>query len=65
MVYSLLEMGKFRFRAAVLAPDMFKIAYCAVVEIMPVAALVPAVLASVTSAVVITTDNPPAMAISK
>jgi hypothetical protein len=40
-------------------------AYCAVVEPMLVAELVPCVSVSVTSVVVIETDKPPAMAMSK
>jgi hypothetical protein len=44
---------------------MFKIAYCAVVVPRLVAVLVPAVLASVTFAVVIVMGRPPAMEISK
>jgi hypothetical protein len=65
MVYCLPGTGRLRFRAAVLIPDMFRMAYCAVVELIAVAELVPAVLTSVTSAIVIGTDNAPAMAISK
>jgi hypothetical protein len=64
-MYHLLVIGKFKLRAAVLAPLMFKIAYCAVVEPMLVAELVPCVLVSVTSAVVIAIDRPPATAMSK
>jgi hypothetical protein len=64
-MYDLLVMGKFKFRAAVLAPEMFRMAYCAVVETMAVDALVPAVFVSVTSAVVIVMARPPAMAMSK
>jgi hypothetical protein len=65
MVYCLLVTGKFKFLAAVLAPEMFRIAYCAVVDPMFVTELVPAVFASVTSAVVIARARPPATAISK
>ena len=65
MMYDLLEDGRMRLRAAVLAPVMFKMAYCAVVDTIPVAALVPVVFARVTLPVVIVTARPPATAISR
>ena len=67
MMYHLLVTGKFKVHAPVFAPLIFRIAYCAVVETMPVAELVPAVFASVTTVPVpvIEMAKPPAMAMSK